>query len=530
MRKTAITAIEMLDYYVRISADIQALKQDLRELTYGEWQQQAKDLANTLSASGIGIGDRVAIMTYNRIEQFILLYATMILGAVYVPINYRLAPQEVAYILKQSEAKIIFSESDDLCANIDAITSETSLNNFIRLDAAAVGGAVNGCWKSLEKLRIDSADAIHPEQNFEPAADTVVYQMYTSGTTGFPKGVMVTQQQLANFVVSTLLIPPRVDAGKPSLIVAPLFHAAALCNGIVTLCMGRPVVILKEFEPLQLVKTLVSEKIAEIMLPPALILATLKSVKNLNEYDFSHLEKIFYGASSITVDVLRRAMDSFQCDFQQGFGMTESVASTIILTVDDHHKALNDRPELLLSCGRAAAFSEVKIVDPETRQELEKTQIGEIAVRSSFLMEGYSKQSDKTAEVYKDGWYYTGDGGYMDKEGYVFVKDRLKDMIVSGGENVYATEVENVLMSHADITDVAVIGLVDEEYGEAVVAVCVRAENSSASDGDMIAYCREHLAGYKIPRRYEYLDELPRNAAGKLLKRELRERFDDVTE
>ncbi len=522
MRKNAITAIEMLDYYVRISGDKQALKQGSQILSFGEWQQQADNLAKALSASGITGGDRVAIMSYNRIEQFILLYATMKLGAVYVPINYRLAPQEIAYILQQSEAKIIFSESDELCANIDAIAADTSLNHFVRLDIETGERPSNSRWQSLTTIGIDSPDTV---VTFEPLADTVVYQMYTSGTTGFPKGVMVTQQQLANFIVSSILIPPRIDAGKPHLIVAPIFHAAALCNGIVALCMGRPVVILKEFEPLQLVETLVSEKISEVMLPPALILAVLTSIDNLKQYDFSHLEKIFYGASSITVDVLRRAMEGFQCNFQQGFGMTESVASTVILTIDDHHKALNGRPELLLSCGRAAAFAEVNIVDSETRQELPRGEIGEIAVRSSFLMEGYSKQADKTAAVFENGWYYTGDGGYMDEEGYIFIKDRLKDMIISGGENVYATEVENVLMSHADITDIAVIGLADEKYGEAVVAVCVKKQASSPSDEELIEYCRDQLAGYKIPRRYEYLDELPRNASGKLLKRELRERF-----
>jgi len=525
VRKTAITAIEMLDYYVQISSDKQALKQGSRELSYGEWHQQAEDLANALSVSGITSGDRVAMLTYNCVEQFIMLYATMKLGAVYVPINYRLASQEIAYIIQQSEAKIIFSDCGELCGKVDAIAEQTSLKHFVRLDVPVSDKSTNGDWNSLQAFVTDAENFENTKGAFEPQAETVVYQMYTSGTTGFPKGVMVTQQQLANFVVSTLLIPPRVDAGKPSLIVAPLFHAAALCNGIVTLCMGRPVVILKEFEPLQLVEALVSEKISEIMLPPALILAVLTSVENLDQYDFSHLEKIFYGASSITVDVLRRAMDGFQCDFQQGFGMTESVASTIILTVDDHHKALNGRPELLLSCGRAAAFAEVKIVDPEAREELPRGEIGEIAVRSSFLMEGYSKQPDKTAAVFEDGWYYTGDGGYMDEEGYIFIKDRLKDMIVSGGENVYATEVENVLMAHADIADIAVIGLPDEKYGEAVVAVCVKKNASAVSDEELIEYCREKLAGYKIPRRYEYLDELPRNASGKLLKRELRELF-----
>ena len=522
---TAVTTCEMLDYYVRINGDKLALKQSDRTFTYAEWEQQATRLAQTLSSRGLGRGDRIAVLTFNCLEQFIILYATMKLGAVYVPINYRLAPQEITYILQQSEAKAVFSEGNELCEKINSLSDSLSLDTFIRVDSTHPinsNESKNDCWQALDKL---IADAPVGNIDFEPQPETIVYQMYTSGTTGFPKGVMVSQQQLANFVMSMILIPPRIDVGKLHLIVAPLFHAAALCNGIVALCMGRPVLVLKDFEPQQLVDTLVSEKISEVMLVPAMIQSVLQTVKNLDQYNFSHLEKIFYGASSMTVDVLRRAMDGFQCQFQQGFGMTESVASTTILTVEDHQKALNGRPELLRSCGRAAAFAALKIVDPDSRKELAIGEVGEIAVRSPFLMDGYSKQPEKTNEVFVDGWYYSGDGGYMDAEGYVFIKDRLKDMIISGGENVYPAEVENTLMSHPDIIDVAVIGLPDEKYGETVVAICVGKNAARPDDKAMIEYCRDLLAGYKIPRRYEYIDELPRNASGKLLKVKLRERF-----
>ena len=273
-------------------------------------------------------------------------------------------------------------------------------------------------------------------------------------------------------------------------------------------------------------QTLVAEQAADVMVVPAMLLAVLQHVPDLHQYDFSHLEKIIYGASPITVDVLERSMAAFGCQFQQGFGMTETVASATALNADDHIKALNGRPELLRSCGRAGLFVDLKIVDAETRAELPAHEVGEIAIRAPHVMEGYSKQPDKTAEVLdEDGWYYSGDGGYVDEEGYVYIQDRIKDMVVSGGENVYPAEVENALMSHPDIADVAVIGLPDEKYGEAVVAVYVPVMGARIDDGDIVEFCRSRIAGYKIPRRYECVEQLPRNPSGKILKRDLREQF-----
>lgn len=520
MRKTAITTYEMLDYFVRICGDKPALKQDNSMLTFAQWQEESLKVANALAAAGIGTGDRVAVLTYNRIEQFVILYATMKLGAVYVPVNYRLAAGEFKYILNQSETKAIFVDDEDLGGKIESIADETGLSTFIKISAESTPSER---WQSFESFIANSPSTAI---DFEPLPETPVYQMYTSGTTGFPKGVMVTQQQSANFVVHALWVPPRVDAGKPHLAVAPIFHAGALCSSLMALCVGRPVVILKDFSPLQFVETLVNEKISDVMVVPAMLLAILQHVPNLDQYDFSNLVKIIYGASPITVEVLERSMTAFGCQFQQGFGMTELVASATALTADDHVKAVNGRPELLRSCGRAGVFVDLKIVNPETHEEVAVGEVGEIVLRAPHVMEGYSKQPDKTAEVLdEDGWYYSGDGGYVDEEGYVYIKDRIKDMIVSGGENVYPAEVENALMSHPDIMDVAVIGLADDKFGEAVVAVCVPAPGVEIDAETMIGHCRERIAGYKIPRRYECVEQLPRNPSGKLLKRELREQF-----
>ena len=361
-------------------------------------------------------------------------------------------------------------------------------------------------------------------------ADQAVYQMYTSGTTGFPKGVVITQQQLAIYVVLSSMIPPRMSMEVPQLCVAPLFHAAGLCSAITALSCGRWVSIMREFNPQSFVETLVNEKIADTLVVPAMLQAIVHTVDNLQDYDFSHLKKITYGASPISEDLLRKSIDIFDCDFQQAFGMTEMVAGVTILTAEDHHRALTDKPGLMRSCGRAAPFTKIKIIDPQTGAELPCNQVGEIIVQAPFMMQGYSQQPEKTAQAIQAGWYHTGDGGYMDDEGYVYIKDRIKDMIISGGENVYPAEVENALASHPQIADSAVIGLPDQKYGQAVVAICVATDQLAPPDAEsLIDSCRQKIAGYKIPRHYYFVDELPRNASGKLLKKDLREQFETTT-
>lgn len=520
MRKHSITAIELFDYYTRVKRDAVAITQGETVLSYGDFDRQASAIANALHQSGIGEGDRVAALSLNRIEQILLVYATMKTGAVYVPINFRLAGPEIRYILEQSEAKAVFAEPGDLMSRVDSIVDEVPAEIYIALNDAPQG---QDRWQSLNDF-VSTGESV--VKQFEVLPETPAYQMYTSGTTGFPKGVVVTQQQLAFCIYHATLTPPHIADGKPALVVAPLFHAAGLCAAMIALASCRPIVILREFDPTAVVATIANHKIAEVMLVPAMIQAILQSVPDLKSFDLSSLEKIAYGASPITVEVLSQAMKAFDCCFQQGFGMTEVVASATALTHDDHVRALNGKPELLRSCGRAGAFVEVKIVDPETRQEMPTGEVGEITIRAPHVMEGYSKQPDKTAEsIDKDGWYFSGDGGYLDDEGYVYIKDRIKDMIVSGGENVYPAEVENVLMSFPGIKDVAVIGLPDEKFGEAVVAAYVVDKDAEFSEEDAIAFCRNNLAGYKIPRRYLLVEELPRNPSGKILKTELRERY-----
>jgi len=252
-----------------------------------------------------------------------------------------------------------------------------------------------------------------------------------------------------------------------------------------------------------------------------MIQAMLVYIPDLSRQDFSKLEAIIYGASSISEETLRRAIEIFNCDFYQGFGQTESSASIVFLTADDHRRALESKPELLLSAGRAIPGTTVRIVDSDDK-ELPRGLSGEIVMRGPQVMKAYWNLSQATAEVLRNGWLHTGDIGMMDEEGYVYVQDRIKDMIVSGGENVYPREVENVLFAHPAIADAAVIGLPDEKWGEAVTAVLVLRDGASLEVEELIDFCRGKLGAYKIPRQIRIVSELPRNASGKVLKKELR--------
>ncbi len=303
-----------------------------------------------------------------------------------------------------------------------------------------------------------------------------------------------------------------------------MFHAGATSFVFGTLIGGASMVIHRDFSPAAVAKALSEGEISVANLVPAMIQAMLEYVPDLADSSYEMLDVMIYGASSIAEDTLRRAMKVFQCDFYQGFGQTETSACVTMLSAADHRRALAGRPELLLSAGRALLGTTIRIVDDDGN-EVPRGSSGEIVARGPQLMKGYWNLPEATAKTLVDGWIHTGDVGVMDDEGYVYIKDRIKDMVVSGGENVYPREIENVLFDHPAVADAAVIGVPDEKFGEAVLAVLVLRAGESVEPDTLIAFCREKLAGYKVPRRIEFVDELPRNASGKVLKKDLRKPY-----
>jgi len=348
--------------------------------------------------------------------------------------------------------------------------------------------------------------------------------MYTSGTTGLPKGAVLSQYAIeTNTRVISLQFDMRVSDTR-IVLPLPMYHAAAGISIKSCVSNGGSLIVHRDFDPVAVVDALENGGVTNATLVPAMIQACLVSVPDIEQRNFSSLRTLGYGASPIAEETLRQAMDVFGCKFQQIFGMTETTACATQLTHLAHERAINGEPHLLLSCGRAAAGTRVRIVD-ENHDEVPRGVVGEIAVQGPQLMQQYWKMPDATAKTLSDGWLYTGDAAKMDEEGFIYIQDRIKDMIVSGGENVYPKEVENALFDHPNVADAAVIGIPDEKYGEAILAF-VQSRNGEAIETDeLIAFCRERVAGFKVPRQFEFIDEIPRNASGKVLKKVLREPY-----
>lgn len=502
-----------LEYYARNQPDLPCLSQAGKTCSYGEVERFANQAANGLRALGIGHGDRVAILGENSLEHLVLFMAAGKIGAVSVSLNYRLAPAELAFIITDANARALLA-LDGMAASLAGLRSQ--LPGDITVLADDIDDTRN--WRQW----LAEQDSSRPAA--PPAPTDPCLQLYTSGTTGNPKGVVISHYNLLSLVtMNNTASPHRPDPGMATIICAPMFHIGGVGSMIYNLCMGMHTLMHRSFDPARVIADMEKHPVCNIFMVPAMIMACLQ-LPDIGQRDFSQLRQIFYGASPISESVLRRALEIFQCDFIQMYGMTETTGTVVNLSADDHRAALAGRPELLRSCGRASVGAEVKVVDA-AGAELPAGEIGEIWLRSDTNMLSYYKLPEASAANLSDGWVHTGDAGFMDEQGYLFLKDRIKDMVVSGGENIYPVEVENVLAMHPAIADVAVIGVPDEHFGEALLAFVVSAPGATLALDDMIAFCRGKIASYKIPRRLELIDELPRNPSGKILKKILREPY-----
>ena len=485
--------------------------------TYKEANIDANKMANSFLIEGLKKGDRFSFLAKNCDEMAIMYHAASKVGVVPVPLNYRLANQEWEYIINDSQSKLIMVRDDEFISRIDSFKDKLqTVKKFISIK----GSKQLSDWLDLS----DWSQGVDVKNlNVNIKEDDDVYQMYTSGTTGLPKGAIISQRNVAAnteqyFDRLVLPIPPR------TLLVAPMYHAAAMINFCGCIALGGTVVIHEDFIPIDVVETLSKEKISHTVLVPAMIQACLMTVPSVDDYTFDELDQIHYGASPIAPETLKRAMDVFGCKFGQGFGMTETVAVICILSTDDHEKALKEKPELLKSCGKPVKGATVEIRD-ENGNELPRGKIGQICAKGPQIMKGYWNKDEETKKSLIDGWMHTGDAGFMDEEGYVYIQDRIKDMIVSGGENIYSTEVEAALFAHPEIVDAAVIGIPDDKLGEAVKACVVKKDGSLLTDIELINFCKEKIASYKKPKSVDFISEVPRNASGKVLKKNLREPY-----
>jgi acyl-CoA synthetase (AMP-forming)/AMP-acid ligase II len=488
-----------------------ALKFKDRETSYQALDEAASRIANGLIAAGVKPGDRVAVYSANSDRYMELFFGCVKARATLVGVNARLAPPEVAYVLDDSHARLAFVGSHFLAAAEAALAHAKVRPQMLALDGGHPDWTPFEDWKAAQS-------PVDPMLTVEPDDDVI--QLYTSGTTGLPKGVQLTDAAYMDFFRHGIGARwAEYQAGDVVLVAMPMFHVAGINTGILTVGQGAKGIVLEQVDPMEILNLIEGERVRHAFFVPAVINFLLQ-VNQKRPTDFSSLERIFYGASPIAEDLLVQAQKTIGCSFTQLYGMTESLGAGTYLPPEAHDPALGK----LRSCGKPWPGFEVEC-KREDGTAAAPGEVGEIAMRSSVLMKGYWNRADATAETVRGGWLFTGDAGFFDEDGYLYIHDRVKDMIVSGGENVYPAEVENAVFGHQAVADVAVIGVPDEKWGEAVKAIVVLKPGAEASPDDIIAFTKGRIAGYKVPKSVDFIDALPRNPSGKILRRELREPY-----
>jgi acyl-CoA synthetase (AMP-forming)/AMP-acid ligase II len=466
--------------------------------TYEELDERSSRVAQALLAAGVRAGDRVLVLDKTSIEFFEVLFGALKMGAVCAPVNWRLTAPEVAAIAADSGAPLVVAGPDL------EVTARTATDIPV-----VVTGPQYEAWLAA----VPALDPLAAEDD-----DTVALQLYTSGTTGVPKGVMLDNRNFSTLVDAARML--EYGPASVNLLAMPIFHIGGAGPGLIGLFAGARTVVVPEFDPVRVLDLLEHERVTNAFLVPA-ALAFLAAVPGAADRDWSALESLSYGASPITVETLRRILATFKTPMMQVYGMTETTGAIVQLAPEDHDPG-GPREHLLRSAGRPYPWVSLRIVDPAGGGELPAGEVGELLVRSDAVTAGYWHRPEESAAAFTDGWLHTGDAGYLDAEGYLFLTDRIKDMIVSGAENVYPIEVENVLSEHPGIADVAVIGVPDERWGETVKAVVVARPGVELDPDEVLAFSRGRLAGFKRPRSVDIVDALPRNPSGKILKKELR--------
>ena len=510
MAKDITTLADIVRTHGVSRASDNSLIEGERTRTWGELYERSIRVANALQAAGVGVQDRVAFLDKNSIEHFEVFYGCALINAVSVDINWRLAPPEVEFIVNDAAAKVLVVHAD-FWPVIEAIRANLTTTQLIVVIGGTGGDIDYETW-------VNSGAATDPA--VVSASEDVAFQLYSSGTTGRPKGVMLTNN---NFFV---MLPGARTFWKLSddminLVAMPLFHIGGGGWATAGQFVGSSSIIVREMDPNAVIQLIEKHKITHGFLVPA-VLQFMLMMPSVKEADFSSLQLMVYGASPISLEVLTNSVETFKCDFMQVYGLTETTGATTLLPSEDHDPK-GPNAHRLRSCGVPAPGVEIRIIDNATGKELPAREVGEIWCKSPQVMKGYWNNPKATAEsITPDGWFKTGDAGYRDEDGYIYIHDRVKDMIVSGGENVYPAEVESALMSHPAIADVAVIGVPHEKWGETVKAIVVKKADVAVTEAEIIEFSKGLLARFKCPTSVDWIDALPRNPSGKILKKDLR--------
>ncbi|MBM7063035.1 long-chain-fatty-acid--CoA ligase [Pseudomonas sp. UL073] len=485
-----------------------------RRRTFREFGERVARLAGALQQLGMAPGDRVGMLALNSDRYLEYMHATWWGGGVLNPVNIRWAVPEVVYSLDDCATGILFVDDHflPLVEGIRASAKRAPLFIYAG-DGQAPAGML--CHEQLIAEHAPIADAGR-------GGDDLACVMYTGGTTGFPKGVMQSHMNLWSACIQRMAEIPQ-NADNRDLIVMPLFHVAALARVVSGFICGGSFVLLPSFEPAQLLATIEAERVSDSILVPTMIQALLVH-PDFAKRDLGSLKRLTYGASPTAGEMVEQLLGALpELQLSHSYGLTEA-CPIVSSNPPENHTAEARRSGLSRSVGRGGFGVLVRIVD-EQGAEVPRGTVGEIIVRGPNIMQGYWNKPEETTKALRGGWLRTGDGAYMDEAGYLYIVDRLKDMIVSGGENIYSAEVENAIARHPAVAMCAVVGVPHEQWGEAVHAVVVPKPGVALGEDEVRAHCREFVAGYKCPKSVEFRAALPLSGAGKILKRELREPF-----
>lgn len=508
---------QLLTKTARLFPDKPAIIHGNRQLTYAQFNARVNRLANALVRLGLKPGANAAILQHNFTETYESLFACFKCGLGAVPINFRLHPREFAFMIDHSESRAVILSpefNDSILGVRDLIPNAPHL-----ITLSGAGGELRDYESLLRDSPVEFSDR-------DVSPDDLAWLFYTSGTTGMPKGAMLTHRNLLAMTMNFYTdVAPGFSPDDVILHAAPLSHGSGL-YGLANIGKGATNVILasKSFDPELVFQTIEKYRITNMFVAPTMI-KMLIDHPAVDRYDLSSLRSLNYGGAPMLVEDLKRAIAKLGPCLVQVYGQGES-PMTISYLPHWAHQADGNPEEVkrLGSAGFARTDVEVRIFD-EADNELPAGQIGEIVTRSDLVMKGYWKNPEATASTLKNGWLHTGDVGHVDQNGYLFIMDRSKDMIISGGENIYPREIEEVLIRHPAVREVSVIGVPDPKWGEAIKAVVSLNPGMSAGEQELIDFCRDHIASYKKPKSVDFVDELPKSNIGKLLKRELRDRY-----
>lgn len=495
---------DILRQHARERPDAAALTFADHTWSFARLHEGSSRVAQALLAEGVQAGERVAMLSKNCAQSFELIYACNKMGAVLVGLNWRLSAREIAAIVADAAPRVLVVAAEEALLLAELAPALRGSMRIVHL------GADYEQWAQ-------AAPAQDP--GHQGALSEVALLLYTSGTTGLPKGVMLSNEGM----VYTQRLAQAWGMGPDSvnLVAMPMFHIGGCGYGSSTMLAGGHTVLLREVQPVQVIACIAKYRVTHAFFVPTVVQSLLQ-LDGVEHADVSSLQLLMYGAAPMGDVLLRRALAVLRCRFIQAYGMTETSGTVTALPPEDHVPD-GERARLLNSVGRAYPWVDIRVVDPSTLQTAPPGQVGELWVRSRMVMQGYWKQPGETAAaLVEDGWLRTGDAASMDAEGYVFLFDRFKDMIISGGENIYPAEIENVLNGHPAVAEVAVIGVPHDKWGETPRAIVVLRPGQQASPQDLMDFTRQRLARYKCPSSVVFAQSLPRNASGKLLKRELR--------